>query len=658
VPVLTAQDLHKSYGTRQILSGVSVAIRTGERVGLVGLNGSGKSTLARILAGIEQPDSGTIARRRGAEIAVLEQDPPFIEDQTARDVVLSGLRAWSEAKARYDAAGHELGRGGEGASSAAALEAQAEAAADVERLGGWDMMHKVEAILGHVGVSRPDAPRKVLSGGDRRRVALARILVARPAFAVLDEPSNHLDVETVEWLERYLIDDYPGAILLITHDRYLLDRVATRTLEIDSGQVYSYEGGYEDYLEAKAERLAHEARTESNRQNFLRRELEWLRRQPKARSTKQKARIQRAEAAKGVIAPKAERAAQLAMEATRTGKTILEIRGVDIEIEGRRLVTGLDFILGKGERLGVVGRNGTGKTTLLRAILGEVTPTKGEIILGKNTVPAYFDQHRSNLDEAASIFDNVAGDRTRVELGGQALDMRSYLERFLFDSHKQRQPVGSLSGGERARVALAKMLAQSANLVMLDEPTNDLDVATLGALEQMLSDFDGSAIVVTHDRWFLNRVATSILAFEGDGKVVRYAGNYDGYREQKAASEAQAAEAQAAAATSPAPEPKGGSGSSGGAGSTPEAKPGKSEGKPAALTYAERRELEGIIDRIDEAEQTVSALETELADPSLYAKRGHEVPALRERLEKAKADAKRLTARWEELESRRPAARS
>jgi ATP-binding cassette subfamily F protein uup len=655
VPVLTAQDLHKSYGTRQILSGVSVAIRTGERVGLVGLNGSGKSTLARILAGIEQPDSGTIARRRGAEIAVLEQDPPFIEDQTARDVVLSGLRAWSEAKARYDAAGQELSRAGEGAASAAALEAQAEAAADVERLGGWDMMHKVEAILGHVGVSRPDAPMKVLSGGDRRRVALARILVARPALAVLDEPSNHLDVETVEWLERYLIDDYPGAILLITHDRYLLDRVATRTLEIDSGQVYSYEGGYEDYLEAKAERLAHEARTESNRQNFLRRELEWLRRQPKARSTKQKARIQRAEAAKGVIAPKAERAAQLAMESTRTGKTILEIRGLDIELGGRRLVTGLDFILGKGERLGVVGRNGTGKTTLLRAILGEIAPMKGEIILGKNTVPAYFDQHRSNLDESASIFDNVAIDRTRVEVGDETLDMRSYLERFLFDSHKQRQPVSSLSGGERARVALAKMLSQSANLVMLDEPTNDLDVATLGALEQMLTDYDGSAIVVTHDRWFLNRVATSILAFEGDGKVVRYAGNYDGYREQKAASEAQAAEAQAAAASAPAPEPKGGGGSAG-AGSTPEAKPGKAEGK--ALTYAERRELEGIIDRIDEAEQAVAALEAELSDPSLYAKRGHEVPALRERLEKAKAEAKRLTARWEELESRRPPARS
>lgn len=644
MPVLTAQDLTKSYGPRTILSGASVAIRTGERVGLVGINGSGKSTLARILAGTELPDSGTIARRRGAEIAILEQDPSFDPAQTARDAVLSGLRAWSEAKARHEAASSALSRGD--GDVAELIEQQAQATADVERLGGWDMIHRAESILGHVGVTRPGAPMGVLSGGDRRRVALARILVARPALAVLDEPSNHLDVETVEWLERYLIEEHPGALLLITHDRYLLDRVATRTLELDNGQLYSYEGGYEDYLEAKAERIAHEARTESNRQNFLRRELEWLRRQPKARTGKQKARIQRAEGAQLAPSPKAERAAKMALDASRVGKTILELRGVSIEMDGRTLVSGLDFILGKGERLGVVGKNGTGKTTLLRAILGEIPPAKGEVVLGKNTVPAYFDQHRAGLDDNASIFDNVGGTKARIDVGGQSLDARSYLERFLFDTHKQRQPVASLSGGERARVALAKMLSQSANLIMLDEPTNDLDVATLGALEEMLVDFEGSAIVVTHDRWFLNRIATAILAFEGDGRVVRYAGNYDDFREQRAhaaAASAEAVPAKPAAAPVPRPPPAAG-------------KSARAEGKPAALTYAERTELEGILDRIDAAEGTVSELEAALADPSLYATRGQEVTGIVEQLDRARAEAARLLARWEELETKQAAA--
>lgn len=641
MPVLTATDLHKSYGPQQILRGVTLTIRTGERVGLVGLNGSGKSTLARILGGVELPDTGSIARRRGADVAYLDQDPQFDGARTPREIVLGGLAAWSEAKARHDAASQALARGhGE---MAALLEAQAEAAADVERLGGWDVMHRVESILGHVGVGRPDAPMSTQSGGERRRTALARILVARPALAILDEPSNHLDVETVDWLERYLIDEHPGALLLITHDRYLLDRVAERTLEIDQGNVHSYDGGYEEYLEQKAERLAHEQRTESNRQNFLRTELEWLRRQPKARTTKQKARIQRAEEAKGTAAPKVEKTVELALDATRTGKTILELRKLTLAIGGVTLAKDLDFILTSGERLGVVGRNGTGKTTLLRAILGEIAPAKGEVVLGKNTKIAYFDQHRADLDEAASIFDNVAAAMPRIEIGGEIMDARSYLERFLFDTYKQRQPVGSLSGGERARVALAKILSRGANLVILDEPTNDLDVATLGALEQLLIDFNGCAITVTHDRYFLNRVATSILSFEGGARVIRYAGNYDAYRLQR--SRIEEAEAAARAAAAPPVVAR-------------EKEATKDASKAKALTYAERKELDGLLDRIDAAENAVKELEARLADPALYATRGAEVAGLRAELERAKGEAAALTARWEELETRREAARS
>jgi ATP-binding cassette subfamily F protein uup len=641
VPVLTAQDLHKSYGSQQILRGVTLTIRTGERVGLVGANGSGKSTLARILGGVETADTGTLARRRGADVAYLDQDPTFEPTLTPRRIVESGLAAWSDAKARHERASLALAKGH--GDLAALVAEQEQAAADVERLGGWDMMHEVDAIMGHVGVLRPDAPVGTLSGGERRRTALARILVARPSLAIFDEPSNHLDVETVEWLEEYLIDEYKGALLLITHDRYLLDRVAERTLEIDQGLVYSYDGGYQDYLEAKAERLAHEARTEANRQNFLRRELEWLRRQPKARTTKQKARIMRAEDAKKAPPPKVEKSVELALDSVRAGKTILELRKLTLSIGDLVLAKDLDFALTSGERLGVVGRNGTGKTTLLRAIMGEMTPTSGEVVLGKNTKIAYFDQHRAQLEDDKSIFDNVAGDNSRIEVGGQSFDVRGYLERFLFDGYKQRQPVGSLSGGERARVALAKILSRGANLIILDEPTNDLDVATLGALEQLLLEFDGCAITVTHDRYFLNRIATSILAFQGGAEVVRYAGNYDDYRtqraradEEKAAKAAKAAEAAKAAApivgaqTKPAPKAK--------------------------LTWAEQKELDGLMDRIEAAEGAVAELEKTLADPGVYATRGAEVAALTADLEKKRAEAQRLVARWEELETKREAA--
>ena len=641
MPVLAAQDIHKSFGPQHVLRGVTFTIRTGERVGRVGSNGSGKSTLARILGGVEVPDTGSVARRRGMDVAYLDQDPTFEPTLTPRIVVEGGLAAWSEAKARHDRVSNSLSHGHGDLDTL--VGEQEQAAADVDRLGGWDMMHKVEAILGHVGVQRPDQPIGTLSGGERRRTALARILVARPALAILDEPSNHLDVETVEWLESYLIDEHPGALLLITHDRYLLDRVAERTLEVDQGLVYSYDGGYMDYLEAKAERLAHEARTEGNRQNFLRTELEWLRRQPKARSTKQKARIDRAEAAKGQAAPKVEKTAVLGLDAIRTGKTILEFRKLTLEIAGKTLVKDLDFILTSGERLGVVGRNGTGKTSLLRAILGDLAPVSGEVVVGKQTKVAYFDQHRAQLDDSKSIFDNIAQDNSRIQIGGEQLEVRAYLERFLFDTHKQRQPVASLSGGERARVALAKILSRGANLVILDEPTNDLDVATLGALEQLLVDFHGCAITVTHDRYFLNRVATSILAFQGDGEVVRYAGNYDDYRSQRARGAEAAAQAARASRGSVPP---------------PKEAPKPKLAPKVKFSYAEQKELDGLPALIEAADGAVTATEAKLADPSVYTARGTSLASLTAELAQKRSEAAKLLARWEALETRREGGKS
>ncbi len=632
MPVLDAQRLSKSFGERPLLKDATLTIVSGERVGLVGKNGTGKSTLARMLAGLEPLDGGEIALRRGASVRYLAQAPSFDPTCTPRELVSEGLASWARAKARYDELGELLTHD----PKPELLEEHAELAHEIEHHGGWQRDHEVDSMLGHVGIfPRRDQAVGSMSGGEKRRVALAQILIARPALAILDEPTNHLDVGTIDWLERYLLEEHPGAVLLVTHDRYLLDRVCTRTLELERGVLTSYDGGYETYLEAKATRAAHEDRTEANRQNFLRRELEWLARQPKARSTKQKARIDRAEAAKSTKAPVAEQRVALALEETRSGKTVLELEHLRLDLGGRTLVQDLTLYLPQGERVGIVGANGTGKTTLLRAIAGELAPTGGRLTVGQNTKIAYFDQERSGLDLDKSIFDNI-GDQGRFEVAGQVLDTRSYLERFLFDGHEQRKAVGALSGGERARVALAKVLRTATNLVLLDEPTNDLDVATLGALEEMLLDFDGAALVVTHDRWFLDRVATSILVFEGDGRVVRYPGNYETYRRLAAAAQKASAE-NAPPRTAPSLDKKS---------AAPKAM------KPKGLSYAERLELEKLPDRIEAEESRVRALELRISDPEFYRSEPAEVQHTLAELEGARAESTALLARWEALETR------
>jgi ABC transport system ATP-binding/permease protein len=632
VPLLDATGLHKAYGARTVLRSVDVTIRTGERVGVVGQNGAGKSTLARILAGLEVPDGGVLSRRRGTTVLYLEQVPRFAGDPTVEHAASSGLSAWSDAVARHEAASRALSAG-ESDRDSLLLEQQ-EAAEAVERFGGWQQRHRVAAILDKLGVGRLDARISTLSGGEQRRVALARLLVAEPDLAVLDEPTNHLDAETIEGLEKHWLEESSGALLLITHDRYLLDRVATRTLEVSDGQVFSYEGGYELYLEQKAERAAHAARAERNRQNLLRRELEWLRRQPKARTTKQKARVDRAQSALATDAPREERQASFALEVVRSGKTILEARGLTVAAGGNVLIRGFDLFVTAGERIGIVGRNGTGKTTLLRTLLGDHPATEGSVTVGKNTQVAYFDQLRGGLEEDRTVLENVIGDQTRIELGGRVVEPHAYLERFGLDGSLTRQRVGSLSGGERARVALARLMRRSTNLLVLDEPTNDLDVDTLSALEDMLVEFGVTALVVTHDRWFLDRVATAILAFEGDGRVVRYPGNHDTYLRLRA-------EARALASATVPPGP---------------ARPGPARApasRKRGLTFAEDRELAQLPDAIEAAEAQVTALTAELADPATYATRGADVARLTGELEAARGDVDRLTERWEALETKK-----
>ena len=634
--VLAALDIDKAYGERVLLSKASLTIDEGERVGVVGRNGAGKSTFAKILAGVEPADGGTIALRRGARVAFLAQEPDLDATLSVRKTVELGLEAWAAAKRRHE---EITARIGAGEATEALLADQLAASAEVERLGGWDRAHEVERVLGHLGVGDLiERPAGKLSGGQRRRVALGQVLVGQPDVMILDEPTNHLDADTIDWLEKFLAEEFRGAVLFVTHDRWLLDRIADRTIEVERGQIYAYEGGYAAFLEAKAERYAIEARTEKNRQNFLRTELEWLRRQPKARTTKQKARIERAEDAKAAKPVREQGQVELSAEVAEAGRSILDIRGFGMKMGDRWLVRHLDLAMTSGERLGILGQNGAGKTTLLRAILaqagqpdalGSHIQTEGTIGLGRRVRVGYLDQERAGLDGDASVFETVA--RAVPSVDKERVDPRSYLERFLFDSHAQRKKVAALSGGERARLALAQLLASAANLLLLDEPSNDLDTDTLSALEEFLSTYEGSLLVVTHDRYLLDRVTTGILSFEADGRVQKYAGAYQAYAQAKA----QAAEAKKAASKPP----------------PPVAKP--AEKKPAGLSKNEQRELDGIMDKIDEAEQEVTKLEAELGAAYGPGKAPGEAAAVQAKLDEARARAAKLTARWEELEAKK-----
>ncbi len=638
MPVLSARGLSKAYGPQTLFSNIALTIVRGERVGLLGVNGTGKSTLLRVLAGDEPADEGTIDCRRDATILYLPQEPPLAPTATPRAIVEEGLAEWKAATLRHEAIGRELASG----VTDALLTEQSHLGERIEQLGGWSRGHVAEDMLSKLGVREIDRPVGAMSGGERRRVALARVLVARPTLAILDEPTNHLDTAVIDWLEQYLDAEYDGAVLMVTHDRYVLDAVCDGILELDRGSLTEYQGGYSDYLEQKSDRLAHEERAEANRLNAIRREKAWLMRGAKARSTKQKARIQRA---KAMIAddpicaaePRRPRGPRGRRGGARQERA--RFRGVSVTVGDRVLVRDLDLHLVSRDRIGVIGPNGAGKTSLLRTVTGELAPSKGKVTVAPRTKVALFDQARAQLKDDWSILDNVAeregAERTGagvVTLGARTIEMRTYLEQFLFDGSKQRQKVGSLSGGERARVALAKILKDGSNLLLLDEPTNDLDVATLSALEELLESWPGCVLAVSHDRYFLDRVATSILVFEEGGRVVRYPGNYSTYTSLRPPAPA----ATARASGRPPPAPK--------VDAAPEKKP---------LTYAERIELDGIVDRIGEAEERVASLERELSDPALYASKPDRAGALGTELEAARASVASLIARWEALEARR-----
>ncbi|MDY0269578.1 ABC-F family ATP-binding cassette domain-containing protein [Trichloromonas sp.] len=627
--VIDVNGLYKSYGARLVLDGLAFAVAEGEKVGVIGRNGCGKSTLLRVLAGEEDADGGEVMRKRGLTAAYLPQEPELDPDLTIAETLeralaeaRRNLARFYEIAARLPAADADEGE--------KLLAEQQALQLWLDHHGAWDLGHRIADISGRFGIVDPTRRVGELSGGWVKKVALAAMFLREPELLLFDEPTNHLDAETVAALE-IMLCRYPGAVMLVTHDRYFLDRVVGRMFELEQGVLTQYQGNYSDYLRQKQERLEAEGRAQGRLMNLLRREEAWLHRGAKARTTKQKARIGRVEGLRGQKKDLRVRDVKLEFAAEqRLGGTILEFQDLEIELGGRRLVAGLSFILRKGERIGILGPNGCGKTSLLRTVLGELKPAAGEVVVGSNTRIGYLDQARSGLDPEQFVHEAL-GEGEWVEVAGRKRHKIGYLEDFLFPAAEQRKRISTLSGGERARLLLACLMLKGANLLILDEPTNDLDIPTMQVLEEAFADFSGCVLVVTHDRWFLDRIATGILHFEEAGRVAYYEGNYEDFlrfQELRTEDERQARKLEVKPAVV---EPK--------------------ARKKTGLGYKEKRELEAVEREIAELEQTKADYEGLLADPARLGDHLR-LAEVAESLQELDSRLEQLFERWEELETR------
>lgn len=631
--LLTLNDIHLALGDRKLLQGISLVVNEGERIGLLGPNGCGKSTLLRILAGELLPDRGERAVRRDLRLGYLPQEPQLAPDSTIRDAVLGGLAGRAEVMARLDAVHSALAAAQSDAQMARLLKDQQRLDEQLDQLGGHDVEHRADALLQALAIPRPMDLCGPLSGGEKRRVALARLLLSRPELLLLDEPTNHLDAQVTDWLESYLLD-LGTPLVMVTHDRYFLDRLVSRIVEFDQGKLFSYDGGYRDYLVQRAERLEREAKAESARLNTLRRETEWVKRGPPARTTKAKARIGRHADLVAKAPPPALAELEFAIpEGMRLGDFVLRLRGVGKSYGERTILRPFDLDLGPGDRLGIVGRNGVGKTTLLRLCLGQLAPDCGSVAIGPTVKYAGIDQARSQLTPTKTVLEEVANGNDYVFVGGRAQRVETFLEQFLFPGAMKFALVSSLSGGERNRVLLARMLCEGGNVLVLDEPTNDLDLASLRALEDALLAFPGAAIVVSHDRWFLDRIATRVVYLDGSGSARVHEGDLSLLLErlqgeQAAAAVAAAEAAKAKAAVKPA-----------------------SVAKSRKLSSREQQELGDLPGRIEAAERELAEVDASLMDPALYTAAGRErYEALTKLRQELPGRIAGLYARWEELE--------
>lgn len=633
MPLLTLENACLAFGDVALLDHSALVLEAGEKLALIGRNGAGKSSLLRAMAGAIRLDDGIVWRQPGLRCAYVAQEPDFPLDRDVFSTVADGVGEAARLIGEYHAATHALAQGDE-----TALERMAALQQRLEADGGWSLHHKVEQVIDRF---RLDGDLRVdsLSGGGIKRVALARALAGEPDLLLLDEPTNHLDVEAIGWLEE-LIRGFRGAVVVITHDRAFMDAVATRIAELDRGRLASFPGSFSEYQRRKAEMLDMEAKSNAEFDKFLAQEEVWIRKGVEARRTRNEGRVKRLEGLRRERSARRDRLGDVSLQLDRgeaSGQLIAELSGVGKSFGDKTVIRDFSARILRGDRIGLLGPNGAGKTTLLKLILGELEADSGTIRRGTKQQIAYFDQFRVALDPEAPLTDVISPGSDYIEIGGARKHVIGYLEDFLFSPQRARSPVRTLSGGERNRLLLARLFARPANILVLDEPTNDLDVETLELLEDLLQSYDGTVFLVSHDRTFLDNVVTQTIAAEGEGRWREYAGGYHDWLRVKSAEREAAAKAEASRAAA--------------------AKPAEDERRPAPnrtvkLGFNEKRELEALPEKIAALEAEQAALQQQLADPDIYRSRGAELPAMNARLAEIEEKLLELLERWEVLEAK------
>ena len=632
MPLLRLDNLSLAFGHRALLDRVELEVSRGERVCLVGRNGEGKSSLLRVISGEISADDGKLWLRPGMRVAYLAQEAALDSHETVFDVVAGGLPELGQLISDYHHAAVALGE----PNAADGLQRLADLQHELEAAGGWQLEQRVESVLSRLALDG-DAGFHSLSGGWRRRVLLARALVCEPDVLLLDEPTNHLDIEAITWLEDFMVE-YPGALLFISHDRAFVRRLATRIIELDRGQLASWPGSYDDYVRRKAGQLEVEARHNALFDKKLSQEEAWIRQGIKARRTRNEGRVRALQDLREQRRQRRERVGKVDLQLDRgeqSGKLVFEAEHVSVSFDGQVIIRDFSTTILRGDRVGIIGPNGAGKSTLIRVLLGELRPDSGTVRRGTRQQVAYFDQQRAQLNPAATVMDNVAGGSQRVTVNGRDRHVAGYLRDFLFPAERLHSPVSTLSGGERNRLLLARLFAQPANLLVMDEPTNDLDVETLELLEELLMDYHGTLLLVSHDRAFLDNVVTSSLVFEGNGVVGEYVGGYSEWQRQKQLAGKATAKSRKRQQETPA---------------TAGAATAKPPDRPRKLSYKEQRELEGLPARIEDLEAEQAQLEQAIGVPGFYQQSADAVAATLQRLEGVGTELEECYSRWGELE--------
>lgn len=628
MPLIQLEKACLSYGTLNLLDELELGVRKGRRICLVGRNGAGKSTLMKVLNGEIELDSGQVRVKSGTVIARLEQDLPEADDLSVYDVVASGLAGAGELLSEY----HAISMSGADAD----LNRMAQLQTKIESIDGWSLQQRVESIISRLDLPAEKCMRE-LSGGWRRRVALAKALVCEPDVLLLDEPTNHLDVAAIEWLEKQLLN-YNGALVFITHDRSFLQNLATDIADLDRGKLKQWPCDYETFLEYREQALAEEERHNELFDKKLAQEEVWIRQGIKARRTRNEGRVRALKSLREERSQRREKQGNVNLDissGSSSGKLVAELKNVSFAFENKRIVKNFNSLVVRGDRIGLIGPNGIGKSTLLRMILGQLEPQEGEVKIGTSLSIAYFDQLRDQLDLEKNAVDNISEGRDFIELNGKSRHIISYLSDFLFSGPRARTPLKALSGGERNRVLLAKLFSKPANLLVLDEPTNDLDVETLELLEEILGEYDGTILLVSHDRAFLDNVITSTIAFEGNGVVREYVGGYADWLRQggrwpteaEIAAASQPEKAEPAVVASEPPKPK-----------------------TQKLSYKLQRELDGLPKKIELLEAELEALQQEMAAPDFFSQGDEKTAPVLKKLEDAEQSLEHCYERWTELE--------